>query len=279
LSFFFEKIWLSFLGGMAATLAQGLWYVLLACLSSAIFYVWFRRLWKRHIASKPATATQINWEIVYSMRTVFVFGGVAAFMSFALFCGWTRIYWRVADYGWTWFLLSIPAMIFLHDTYFYWMHRLLHHPRLFRRVHRVHHLSVSPSPWSGYSVSTLEALVLGSIGPIIVFVLPVHPLAFTLFMGWQIAFTVFAHGGYEIFPQRFLRTWLGRLLITPTHHVLHHEKPRTNFGLYFSIWDRLAGTTDPDYEERFARVTSRETASYTSSSSVTTCGAASMIKR
>ena len=35
--------------------------------------------------------------------------------------------------------LYVPAMLLWHDTYFYWTHRLLHHPWWLRHVHGVHH--------------------------------------------------------------------------------------------------------------------------------------------
>lgn len=46
------------------------------------------------------------------------------------------------------------------------------------------------------------------------------------------------------------------ILNTPTNHVMHHEKMRGNYGLYFDIWDRLMGTNHREYENRFREVTS-----------------------
>jgi sterol desaturase/sphingolipid hydroxylase (fatty acid hydroxylase superfamily) len=39
--------------------------------------------------------------------------------------------------------------------------------------------------------------------------------------------------------------WLGRWLIGPTHHGLHHLRPGRNYGLYFTFWDRICGTVEP----------------------------------
>lgn len=74
-------------------------------------------------------------------------------------------------------------------------------------------------------------------------------------MTWQIAFNVFGHCGYEVFPQRFPRSRARLVLNSVTHHSLHHEKFRTNFGLYFNVWDRLMGTNHQDYEQRFESAT------------------------
>ena len=32
----------------------------------------------------------------------------------------------------------------LYDTWFYWLHRLIHHKRLYKRIHRWHHLTTTP---------------------------------------------------------------------------------------------------------------------------------------
>ena len=40
------------------------------------------------------------------------------------------------EYGWPAYLGLTAAMIVAHDTYFYWAHRFMHHPRLFRHFHR-----------------------------------------------------------------------------------------------------------------------------------------------
>ena len=53
-----------------------------------------------------------------------------------------------------WGLACIMAMVItldlFHDTWFYFAHRLLHHPYLMKRVHYMHHQSKVPSAFSGY---------------------------------------------------------------------------------------------------------------------------------
>ena len=52
-------------------------------------------------------------------------------------------------------------------------------------------------------------------------------------------------------------SWVKYISNTPTNHIMHHEKMRGNYGLYFSFWDRVMGTNHADYEARFREVTSR----------------------
>jgi sterol desaturase/sphingolipid hydroxylase (fatty acid hydroxylase superfamily) len=54
-----------------------------------------------------------------------------------------------------------------------------------------------------------------------------------------------------------MKTPLKFFLTTPTHHAMHHEKMRGNYGIYFNFWDRLMGTSHPHYEACFLEVTTR----------------------
>ena len=133
----------------------------------------------------------------------------------------------------------------------------MHHRRLFPLFHRVHHLSVNPSPWAAYSFAPAEAVVEAGIFPVVALVMPIHPAAFGLTMLWQILFNVAGHTGFEFHPRWLMKTPLRFILNTPTNHVMHHEKMRGNYGLYFNVWDRLMGTNHPEYESRFTEATSR----------------------
>jgi Delta7-sterol 5-desaturase len=233
------------------------WYAATAGVVWLAFYVLFRRrALGRKINPRPPGRGQVAWEIRQSVLSLLIFGLTSGATVFARWGGLrTRLYRPIDLHGWGWYLASIALAIAIHDAYFYWTHRLMHHPRLFRRVHRVHHLSNNPTPWAAYSFSIPEAFVQAGIGPLLVYTVPMHYSAFLAFMTWQIAFNVFGHCGYEIFPRWFLRTPVGRFLNTPTHHAMHHETVGANFGLYFNVWDRLLGTNHPDYEDRFASVT------------------------
>jgi Delta7-sterol 5-desaturase len=257
----------------AASLERAFWYVTIAGFAWLTLHVLFTRwLAHRRIADRAPTLGQMSREVLYSLRSLVIYGLVGGFIVFAYFSGWTQIYTHIApNYrdsgpqliqlgplspGWTYLLLNIALIILIHDAYFYWTHRLMHHPRLFRRMHRTHHLSINPSPWAAYAFSPWEAFVQAGIAPLVLLTVPTHPLAFSVFMLWQISFNVLGHCGYELFPNWFVRSPLGRILNTATHHAQHHETNRANFSLYFNLWDRLVGTNHHHYAERFAKAVS-----------------------
>jgi len=245
-------------------------YVFLLALPVAIFlrYLFYaggalaitsllkRRLRPRRLQPFPFTRHQLFREAAYSALTACIFAvvGVAAFVLNNQF-GVFRFYKDIDAYGWIWFVASIPAGLLIHDFYFYWMHRLIHLPGIYKRVHAVHHLSTNPSPLSAFAFHPLEA-VLEAFGYLIVLVLiPVHPIAFAIFSTFTITYNVIGHLGYEIYPSWLIRTPLKQIANTPTSHNQHHRTFNYNFGLYTLIWDHFFGTLHPRYSETFAAAT------------------------
>ncbi len=233
-------------------------YCLIAGAAWLLGYVLCKSAWRsRKIIAETPSGADMRREATWSALTVVIYGLVGASTLALKKQGWTQVYTRVDDHGWGWFWGSIVVVIFVHDAYFYWTHRLMHHPRLFRFFHGVHHESRNPSPWAAYCFSPAEAAVQAGIFPLVALTLPIHLGAFALFMLWQITFNVAGHAGYEFHAKWLMDSWLGKFLNTPTNHIQHHEALKGNYGLYFNYWDRWMGTNHPDYEKRFREVTSR----------------------
>ena len=227
---------------------------------SAFLALWVWKgnpLRRRKIQPGYAPASAIRREIFYSLQTALIFALNGVFIYVAMAKGWSLTYTEVADYGWLYAGFSLAATIVLHDAYFYWTHRLMHHPRLFERFHRLHHESHSPSPWAAYAFAPLEAVVQALFLTILIFVLPLHVTVIYLFMIHMIVRNVIGHSGFELFPRGMPAHAVFGLLTTNTHHDLHHSSRGSNYGLYFTWWDRLAGTEHPHYREVFDRVTRR----------------------
>jgi Delta7-sterol 5-desaturase len=227
-------------------------YYLFAGTAYWFFYKKKRRDWvHRKIQAKFPADAQLRQERLHSMTTVVVFGIVSISVFFLRKNGFTLMYDHIDTYGWGYLLLSIAAVILLHDTYFYWTHRLMHHPKVFKYVHKVHHLSHNPTPWAAFAFHPLEAIVEAGIVPLAIFLIPLHNIALTIFLTYMIVFNVIGHLGFEIYPAGFLRNAFGKLQNTSTHHNMHHQLGKGNYGLYFNFWDKIMGTNFKEYEQRF----------------------------
>ena len=225
------------------------------------FLLLARNKLRRRIQNREIRIRQYFREFAYSMSTVTIYAAAGTLIFTADRAGMTRIYREIAEYGWPYFFSSVLVMIFLHDAYFYWTHRLLHTRFLFKAVHRLHHLPRTPSPLAAYAFSPLEAVVQLGIFPIIVFLIPAHPAALIIFPVWMIVRNVMGHAGYEFFPSWFADVPVLRSLTTAVHHDMHHDQMHGNYGLYFRFWDQWMGTENPLYEERFKEISARGTRS------------------
>lgn len=207
------------------SIETGLRYAFFAGIAWLLGYVFFkRRWWHRKIVQREPLSADVWRELRYSFVNSIVFGMVGAATVAMVKAGWTQMYWKMGKHSMAWFVTSIVIAIFVHDTWFYWTHRLMHHPKLFRWFHRGHHLSMNPTPWASYAFDPLEAVVQALIFPIAITMMPMHPFAFVIFMVW--ADQLQCHRPHRLRNLAALEDhglWVGKFINTPTNHAMHHE--------------------------------------------------------
>lgn len=142
--------------------------------------------------------------------------------------------------GWVEGLLAIVVL----DFVLWAQHWLTHRVPVFWRFHRVHHADTDMDVTTALRFHPVEigasALVkvaaVYALGPAVWAV-----IAFEVILNGTALFT---HADIRL-PARLERT-VGRVLVTPAMHRLHHSPDRaehdTNFGFALSLWDRLFGT-------------------------------------
>ncbi|MBF7730941.1 sterol desaturase family protein [Pseudomonas sp. N040] len=228
-------------------------YLLSAGALALLLWLLRERLQGRRLQARRPTPANYRREIGWSLLTACLFAGASLVGIFWVARqGWSQLYWNLDEYGLTYAGYSLLLMIVAHDAYFYWTHRLLHQPRLMRWAHRLHHLSRTPTPWAAYAFHPGEALLHTAFPILFAFVLPVHPLVQLLWSIHMIVRNVIGHCGHELMPRWMIRSGWFDWLTTTTHHDLHHQYGRHNYGLYFTWWDRWLGTEHPEYRARLA---------------------------
>ncbi len=233
-------------------------YFLVAGVPFLIFYMFFPTAFaKNKIQDKWAKHKDFIREILYSMQTTLIIGGIVLLIIKTPLFGFTQIYLDISDYPLWWLPVSLFLAVLIHDTYFYWAHRLIHHPKLFRHVHLVHHKSTNPSPWTAYALHFTEGIIEAMVAPFILLLVPMHPLAIATFVLVALIQNVYGHLGYEIMPKWFRKSFLFEMMITSVHHNIHHAKFKGNYGYYFRIWDRLMSTEHPDYIKEYDKIQAR----------------------
>jgi sterol desaturase/sphingolipid hydroxylase (fatty acid hydroxylase superfamily) len=234
-------------------------YSFFAGLAFVLFYLLFRRKWlyKKIQLRFPENKDYLR-EFGYSMLTIFIFTTVTyPLIAVPSIAKHTTLYKDIAEYGWFYYFALFPVLFVMHDTYFYFAHRLMHHKKLFNLFHLVHHKSTNPSPWAAYAFHPLEAIVEVGIVVVFLFTVPIHKTHLLLFFLMMIVYNVYGHLGYELYPKGFHKTRIGRWINTSVNHNQHHQYFKGNYGLYFLFWDRVLGTIREDYDTRYVDATTR----------------------
>lgn len=215
--------------------------------TAGIFYVYYFKSTsgiskKKILSRRPAKKKQVRTEIYWSIISSIIFAFFGAVTYWLWLHNLTAVYLDPLTYGYWYLPLSLIIVLLIHETYYYWVHRAMHVPKIYKFVHRVHHHSLSPTPWTAFSFhpweSVLEALVL----PLILVLIPVNIYVLLFYLVFMTFSSVINHLDIEVYPDFFRRSAFGKLWIGATHHHFHHEEFNTNYGLYFTFWDKLMGT-------------------------------------
>jgi sterol desaturase/sphingolipid hydroxylase (fatty acid hydroxylase superfamily) len=192
----------------------------------------------------------VSFEIRMSLLSSLIYAAPGALVIEAYKRGGTAIYTGIDS---VWAILWIPVSVFIylaiHDAYFYWSHRAMHHPKLFHAMHLAHHRSRNPTPWAGFSFHPWESIISAWPLPLAAFFIPIHVGAVFFLLIFMTVVSITNHAGWEILPRGMVKGLFGRHVISATHHNVHHTDYHANYGLYFRFWDRVMGT-DKGFGER-----------------------------
>lgn len=213
---------------------------------------------QRQVQTRKRKEKQEWKEVGWSLLTSVLFAAMTTLMLFVWEMGYTKIYSDMAEYPIGWFVLSIPLLLLLHETYYYWLHRWMHLPGVYKYVHKVHHDSITTSAWTSFSFHPTESLLQAVFLPLCVLIFPVHIYALGIVLLVMTITSVINHLNTEVYPRDFHTHWFGKWWIGATHHSLHHSQFRYNYGLYFTFWDKWMKTESPDFPNLFEQKTHKK---------------------
>lgn len=187
-----------------------------------------------YVLKRKQISREIKWSIFSSI--VFTFLSVAAYWAYQH--GFTKLYTAVEDYSLAYLCISPFLLIVAYESYYYWLHRFMHLPGVFKYVHKVHHQSIHPTVFTSFSFHPVEAMLQFLFFPIIIMIIPFHFLCVLAVFLLMTVSAVVNHSGVELFKNRFLL----KHIIGSTHHDVHHQNFKSNYGLYFTWWDKWMNT-------------------------------------
>ncbi len=181
---------------------------------------------------------QIRFEIKYSLLSTLFFSLSGYLVGLFWDLNLTQIYLKFDTYSYIYLPLSFLIYALVHEIYFYFTHVWMHTPKVFKKLHSVHHFSNPTSPWASFAFHPYECLIHALFLPLMVLIVPIHPVILIAYLTFMTLTAIINHLGFEILPFRFTE----RHFISGTHHGLHHKMYKGNYGLYFCFMDRWMRT-------------------------------------
>ncbi|TMJ56393.1 MAG: sterol desaturase family protein, partial [Alphaproteobacteria bacterium] len=130
------------------------------------------------------------------------------------------------------------------DALAYAQHRLLHRVDVLWHLHLVHHSDPEIDVTTTFRHHPVEAIFNGVVAGAVVLVIGFSPAEVVAYTWVAFVIEILAHANLALPPR--LSAILGRLIVTPEFHQMHHSRENVeanaNFGQAFSIWDKLFGT-------------------------------------
>jgi methylsterol monooxygenase len=133
------------------------------------------------------------------------------------------------------------AAHFVNDVLFYWTHRALHHPALYKRFHKQHHTfrgSVGEAAEYAHPVEVVASNQIPTLG--LILAVGSHPLVMCAWLILRLTQTYETHSGYALDGSLYAR--LGLAVCGASFHDHHHTVNLGNFGAEHMDW--LFGTMD-----------------------------------
>ncbi len=194
------------------------------------------------IQSRRPRRSDVAREVRQSLIALVLFAAYCVPLLWAYEAGLTAVYWDMSSYPLWWLPGSVIAAAILHDTWFYWTHRAMHMPGVFRFMHAGHHKSLTPTPWAILSFDPLETVPQFAFFAMLIWLVPMHPAALFAYLMFDGLVNAAGHCGHELVPRAIRQNPRLWFLAAVVHHDLHHSRFNYNFGQYFTVWDRLMGT-------------------------------------
>jgi sterol desaturase/sphingolipid hydroxylase (fatty acid hydroxylase superfamily) len=193
------------------------------------------RFTERRISAKPGI--KVPWPA--RLRTM----AVISTLSLAIVLGGTYFgfAYLVSAEASSWWVIALQAsgILVAYDFAYYFLHRTLHHKKLMRFVHGVHHRARNPSALESFYLHPIElCLGLGLLLVCSAAIGPVHPAAFLIAFFVYSNLNIIIHAGVEL-PGLLLKP---TSFLTRKHHVHHQDDFNKNYSSLTPLPDLIFRT-------------------------------------
>lgn len=256
------------------------WIAVAFLRNAALVIGWYGLFhWRLYSRKAQGNRFKYNGKGLADRSDVFTFGsqlrdnmfwtlasGVTIWSAYEVITLWLFARGSLNQLAWSrnpvWFVVLLLLIPLMREFHFYCVHRFIHWPPMYKRVHSLHHRNTNPGPWSGLSMHPVEHVLYFS-GVFVHWLMLSHPIHALFHLLHAALSPVPGHTGYE-------KIEVGSNLVIDTNclaHYLHHKHFEVNYADGSIPLDRWFGTfhdgspeADTAMQQRFkARQAARST--------------------
>ncbi|KIX98740.1 uncharacterized protein Z520_05201 [Fonsecaea multimorphosa CBS 102226] len=178
---------------------------------------------------------QVRKEIAQACQAMPGMAFLTALCMLAEVRGYSKLFDQPSEAPFPWYnFLQFPLFILFTDCGIYWIHRGLHHPLVYKTLHKPHHRWIMPTPFASYAFHPVDGFCQSIPYHLFTFVLPLQKVAFIALFTFINFWTILIHDG-EFYANN-------PVINGAACHSAHHAYFNYNYGQFTTLWDRLGGS-------------------------------------
>ncbi|KAF2012496.1 hypothetical protein BU24DRAFT_452911 [Aaosphaeria arxii CBS 175.79] len=189
---------------------------------------------------------QISLEIKQANAALPVMAIPTAFCFLFEVRGWSKMYDSTAEGPGMWYnIIQFPFFILFTDFLVYWIHRYLHHPLIYKHLHKPHHKWIMPTPYASHAFHPMDGFAQSIPYHLFPFLFPLQKFAYIALFVFVNIWSIMIHDG-EYYAEN-------PIINGAACHTMHHLYFNFNYGQYTTLWDRLGGSYRKPNDELFRK--------------------------
>lgn len=190
---------------------------------------------KRTLNHPKFIKNQIWLEIVQANKSMPFMALLTAPLMWLEVRGYSKLYDTTADGPGFWYnIMQFPFFLVFTDFCIYWIHRILHHPRIYKHLHKAHHKWIMPTPYASHAFHPVDGFSQSLPYHIFPFLFPLQKMAYVVLFIFVNFWSILIHDGEYLTNNPIVNG--------AACHSLHHSRFEVNYGQFFTAFDRLGGT-------------------------------------
>lgn len=165
--------------------------------------------------------------------------------------GFSRLYFDInaSTGGWSAVLWQIPSFILFTDCGIYFIHRFLHWPPVYKKIHKPHHKWIVCTPFASHAFHAVDGWAQSLPYHLFPLVFPLHKVSYLFLFTFVNFWTVMIHDGQYLSNDPFING--------TACHTVHHLYFNYNYGQFTTLWDRLGNSYRRPDDSLFVKDTTK----------------------